>query len=134
MLDAVPQYNGNISWAEWRVKGEQRHAYGFTYDSNDRLRKAKYATYDETCEMVEDDGYSVPLKDYDPLGNITMLQRKGLVKVLPPTTQNENPELIFDYIDKLSYNYSIGSNLLNNVTEGSNTQKGFKVSSSYGYD
>ncbi|MCB9327791.1 MAG: hypothetical protein H6572_03815 [Lewinellaceae bacterium] len=36
--------------------------------------------------------------DYDPLGNITMLQRKGLIKVVPPATQNENPKLIFTHL------------------------------------
>ncbi len=51
-LSAPPQYNGNISWMKWRVKGEDQMAYGFTYDPVDLLRKANYGKFStEECEL-----------------------------------------------------------------------------------
>lgn len=131
-LSAAPQYNGNISWMEWRSKTDQRHAYGFTYDANNRLLTANYGEIANPveCKIKKTDKYSVPNIVYDALGNISNLDRRGM-------TDFDDVNLVPSYgpIDQLNYTYLSGSSLLNNVTEGSSDTKGFKgASSTYAYD
>jgi RHS repeat-associated protein len=117
---------------EWRSKTDQRHAYGFSYDANNRLLKANYGeiTSSEECKLKQENKYSVPYIKYDELGNITMLSRNGL-------TDFDNVNLVPSYgpIDQLTYNYISGTSLLDNVSDGSSDTKGFKgASSTYTYD
>lgn len=130
-LAAPPQYNGNIAWMEWRVKTDQRHAYGFNYDGVNRLTKANYGEDDQftkACKLERTDKYSVTLPEYDKLGNIKSLIRRGLQD---PTAQF--PE--YGLIDQLTYDYTSNSSLLNTVTENSSWQRGYQGGgSTYTYD
>ncbi|MEM9545419.1 MAG: hypothetical protein AAGA77_05575, partial [Bacteroidota bacterium] len=107
-LSAIPQYNGNISWMEWRAKSDQRHAYGFQYDGANRLLIANYGEDDihtEECEIVQTDKYTVRITEYDALGNIKNLIRQGL-----KDPYAEIPE--YGTIDMLHYDYDPNSSSL----------------------
>jgi RHS repeat-associated protein len=132
-LSAVPQYNGNISWIEWRTKTDQRHAYGFTYDGANRLESAFYGEDDpntKECKIEKTDKYSVPSITYDDLGNIEVLLRNGIKDY---GANGSSPE--YGPIDKLGYDYLPGTSLLASVLDNSSENFGFQGSnSSYGYE
>jgi len=115
---------------EWDVKGSKRQAYGFRYDNNNRLIKATHGTEapGRPCDYVAANHYTVPYISYDPLGNIKVLSRYGLVD-----PEAQEPE--YELIDVLSYDYT-GSSLLTNVTDHADVlERGFKAeASAYGYD
>ena len=107
-----PQYNGNISTAQWvnQTKPGGRQGYEYTYDRMDRLAGANYLNVDDPVQ----DGYDVfgtttgaPIR-YDENGNIRQLVRYGAERVK---------------IDELAYTYggTVG-NQLADVTDGGNDQ------------
>lgn len=125
-LDGIEQHNGNISGMIWNSKSidpaEPVRAYGFNYDSINRLTAADYGEFDGTWTDFTTK-YNVPGITYDKNGNITSLTRHG-----------ETGE-----IDNLSYGYenSNNSNRLNFVNDAS-TADGFSNAGSgsneYAYD
>lgn len=119
-LNALPQYSGNISWMEWRVKEEITQSYGFQYDDLNRLTYATYKGIDEIiCEEMPEGAYDVSIGDYDVRGNIRNITRNGV-------TAWPNPfDLpIYGQIDNIKMGY-IG-NQLNDVTETALIDRGFK--------
>ena len=127
-LVAPAQYNGNISWMEWRVAGELKHQYGFDYDGVNRLLYAKYkGKNEETCKEMPPGAYDVKITGYDNMGNILGITRKGLTDIVDDIPQ-------YGVIDQMSYTYNPGTNLLQSISESGNTQHGFKNSTTYGYD
>ena len=127
-LEAPDQYNGNISWMEWRNAGEIKHQYGFDYDGVNRLLHAKYKGKNEdNCKEMPEGAYDVLITGYDEMGNIMGINRKGLTDIIDDIPQ-------YGQIDQMKYTYNPGSNLLGSVEESSNTNHGFKNSTSYSYD
>ncbi|MBD0405337.1 RHS repeat-associated core domain-containing protein [Flammeovirga sp. EKP202] len=123
--DAAGQYNGNIgsqSWQSFRDPNLMR-TYDYSYDPLNRLKKAKYQTYNQITKSIEDDNfYSVGVDmqgngngiEYDANGNILRLQRNGLQNKIGDGNN-------YGVIDQLTYNYSTNSNQLLSVTDGANT-------------
>lgn len=120
-----PDYNGNISGASWRSKGDgELRRYDFTYDNVSRITGADFnqftgGSFNKTANV----DFSVSGLDYDANGNIQHMNQKGLLI----NTSN--------YIDQLTYNYINSSNKLLNVIDASNdasTKLGdFRASSLY---
>ena len=142
-LGATAQYNGNIAWMEGRtganclVNGLTRNkaGYGFTYDNNNRLKKAQYGENTSgTSFNLALNNYTVDLLNYDRDGNLTRVRRKGITS---GTT--------FGYIDNLTINYisSYSSttqfNWISSISESGTLNKGFIRNSgattrNYAYD
>ncbi|MEM9886640.1 MAG: DUF6443 domain-containing protein, partial [Bacteroidota bacterium] len=125
--NSTGQFNGNISAMEWKIGCDETRAYGFTYDSFDRLTKADQYFYSGVYDPV--DRYSVPLIEYDLDGNILFLQRKSAINGSPTGS----------LVDDLTYTYSsLIPNHLQSVADAANAahpNMGFKgSSSSYTYD
>lgn len=78
-LNTAAQNNGNISQMFWQTKGRFPQAYAFTYDYLDRLTAAKYASYDNATTINTTNYYGEDL-DFDERGNVTFLERSGMVK------------------------------------------------------
>ena len=107
-----PQYNGNISAAQWVNQTEPggKRGYEYSYDALDRLTGANYVNVDNPTQ----DGYDVfgttaggPIT-YDANGNIGQLTRYGADHAT---------------IDELAYDYGTGvGNQLQTVTDGGNGQ------------
>lgn len=118
-LQAPAQYNGNISWMEWRVKGENIQKYSFQYDPINRLEEAKYSAYDlPSCETKNKGAYNVSISDYDAMGNIGGIRRRGL------TGYDDSGAPQYDMIDNLTLTYQNG--LLEDIVENSLKDKGYK--------
>jgi RHS repeat-associated protein len=113
-----PQYNGNISGATWRSKGDGiARKYDFTYDNTDRLVKADFiqnttgTAWDRNT--VDFSVYGAPEHGgkigYDANGNLLSMYQNGF------KLTGSSP------IDKLRYTYLNGnaSNKLLAVTEDS---------------
>ncbi|PHN00804.1 DUF6443 domain-containing protein [Flavilitoribacter nigricans] len=137
-LGSTALYNGNISSIEWRtgasclVNGVSRNkaAYGFTYDSANRLTKAKYGEYNSSNSWISGnvDRYTVDNLAYDDNGNITTIKRRGLTGTGT-----------YGIIDDLTYTYSgTVPNQLTGIAEASLLDRGFKKvsagASGYTYD
>jgi RHS repeat-associated protein len=110
-----PQYNGNIEGMVWKSKGDgEKRKYDFVYDATSRLSKADFTQYNGTAFTISPVfDFSIggdPLTDgkmkYDANGNIMEMWQKGLKLTAS------------DWIDKLAYNYQMGSNKLAKVTDG----------------
>jgi hypothetical protein len=111
------QLNGNISGNKWRSKGDgQQRAYGFGYDTLNRLLYADFNQYsgsgwdkstgvDFTTTMGNG---TDPTTAYDENGNIRAMQQKAW--------QLGGSHLI----DSLNYTYYNNSNKLQNVIDGDN--------------
>ena len=109
-------YNGLISKQSWLSKpNNQSRSFTYSYDQADRFASAAYAG-------KEGENYTVNSLSYDPNGNIQTLQRSGL------NTSNS-----WGLIDNLSYDYSNKINQLANITDASNTTKGFQSIGGGGY-
>jgi hypothetical protein len=67
-LEAPPQWNGNVSWIEWRIAGEPYQAYGYQYDAANRLTQALYQSRISLCE--ETNANYDCYYGYDERGNI----------------------------------------------------------------
>jgi hypothetical protein len=111
-LGGGAQYNGNISGAMWRLSGNSKKGYGFTYDGLNRLTIADYGTY--SGSWANTSAYDLSPVVYDKNGNITSLTRKN--------SEGSNREC-------LGYTYS--GNQLSSI---SGTYNGSSASGSFGYD
>ena len=90
------QWDGNIGKQSWNSNKQNRN-YVFIYDASSRLKSANYTG-------IGTENYSLPNINYDKNGNITALQRNGM---LAPNS--------FGLMDNLTYNYT--GNRLNNITD-----------------
>nr|MDA3944722.1 DUF6443 domain-containing protein [Bacteroidota bacterium] len=104
-----PQYNGNISAAEWYSTEFGVNKYDYAYDNTNRL---KSAIYSGNSSYNYNTSY-----DYDKNGNITNLNRFG----------NLGASQVCAEIDKLSYSYT-GNQLIqvNDLFDDNHQNNGFK--------
>jgi RHS repeat-associated protein len=120
-ISTKPLYNGNISETFWQTANDNNlRGYDYEYDALNRLKKANYhGNYiiANSANQIED--YSLSNVNYDPNGNITSLQRTGLI----PTGGIGNWQV--DIIDNLDYFYQNNSNKLISVNDTA-TEEGFK--------
>lgn len=133
------QYNGNISLATWRSRGDGvRRAYGYSYDRANRLlggdfsehNGVSYADGAVNFDMVMGNGREGQ-SAYDANGNIRGMKQWG-VKLAGSVV-----------VDDLSYSYHSNSNKLRAVTEDAATSADNKLgdftdkhrgADDYGYD
>ncbi|GET22019.1 DUF6443 domain-containing protein [Prolixibacter denitrificans] len=106
------QYNGNISGAMWRLSGNSKKGYGFTYDGLNRLTIADYGTY--SGSWANTSAYDLSSVGYDKNGNITSLTRKN--------SGGSNRE---------SLGYTYAGNRLSSI---SGTYNGISDNGNFGYD
>jgi RHS repeat-associated protein len=111
---SLPQYNGNISFAEWGSNRDgNKYQYFYSYDDLNRLSNAYFQAYTaakpHTALWV--DRYDVNNLTYDDNGNILTMRVKG-AKGISPTTGN----FTFGTTDSLQYAY--GGNQLDTVNDG----------------
>lgn len=72
-------YNGNISTMKWKANDDISYlGYNFKYDDNNRLKKAVFGTGDK---LTSNKDFFNEYVEYDSNGNITRLQRRGLVNM-----------------------------------------------------
>jgi RHS repeat-associated protein len=107
------QYNGNLSGAKWksRTNGLAR-AYGYMYDRSNRLTKADFNQQNTTGSTAWEKNlvdFTVDNLTYDANGNIGSMKQMGQVAGAPTP------------LDNLHYNYTLYSNKLLNVWDGSNS-------------
>lgn len=88
----TPQYNGNVGSILWKVHGDIKRGYNFSYDKFNRLTSANYRENSYQTSHY-DTQYS-----YDSMGNLTKIFRNGLI--------DKNPELTFGEIDRLFLAYN----------------------------
>ncbi|SDA79698.1 RHS repeat-associated core domain-containing protein [Algoriphagus alkaliphilus] len=122
----TPQYNGNISKAEWRGQDDTKRVYNYFYDANNRIKDALYTVPDYSWQNGR---FNIGYVNYDPNGNITTLQRV-----------NQQTASIWALVDNLAYSYGTHSNKLTYVydyqTNPTYLAKDYKNlgTSTYNYD
>lgn len=111
--------DGNISGVIWRRKGspDAAHAYGYTYDTHQRLTEATYSQKATGSWTNNEEDYTVSMSEYDDNGNILKMKEEGMLPGKVKTT-----------IDDLTYSYEPFSNRLQGVTDsqGDKQQGDFK--------
>jgi RHS repeat-associated protein len=75
-ISAVPQRNGNISWAKWRVGNRDRQIYRYNYDGLDRMRTGQYYKQSANGGYGLTNWFGENLT-YDLRGNIKTLNRQA---------------------------------------------------------
>lgn len=106
------QYNGNIAYQYWGTPGNLTKNYAYGYDQLNRLTTATASTGNHENGIT-----------YDLMGNINSLNRYA-------TINGTNTQ-----IDKLTYAYAPGTNMLQSVTDGMTNDAGQKQgTASYTYD
>ncbi len=73
----TPMYSGLISSTAWSTNGSTRQGYKLSYDALGRLTKASYG--ESSILMTNADRWTENFAAYDLNGNITKLQRNGLL-------------------------------------------------------
>ncbi|MBK8041496.1 MAG: hypothetical protein IPK21_01845 [Haliscomenobacter sp.] len=106
----------------WRVRGRERQAYAFTYDTLSRLKTASYFDVNTSGTATASNRFNETLT-YDLRGNIGTLQRQGFIQ----------STCTFGQIDNLAYTYAAGTNRLPSVADASGKTEGFKPGSGAGY-
>ena len=127
ILEAPSQYNGNISWMKWQVKGHYPNYYGFQYDELDRLKRATFGE-DVQGGFIKSERYSVFSHtnnqiQYDKRGNIEELVRGGR------SGNCQGPIGTFGIVDDLKYYYGKG-NQLTTLTDQNDLAGGIRYSQS----
>lgn len=112
------QYNGNVSETIWKSsRDNKQRGYAYNYDKNNRLKNALYTA------NGEHDRFSLNDVQYDLNGNITSLERTGMLSAG-----------VYGVIDKLKYAYD--GNQLNavndDITSTLNTLVDFKDNGALG--
>ncbi len=119
---ATANYMQNIAEAEWKTANDNTlRWYAFTHDALHR-----------TTSAISNSGrYDLSLVEYDKMGNIIALQRKGHTNTAATS---------FGMMDNLIYTYYNGGNSLRTVTDAVTQPVGFKkystavVNNQYSYD
>jgi YD repeat-containing protein len=93
-----PQFNGNISKADWKGQDDISRVYNYFYDVNNRIKDAHYTVPTNT---IQNGRYNIGYVNYDPNGNITTLQRV-----------NQQSSGTYGLVDNLAYSYATNSNKL----------------------
>lgn len=89
-----PQYGGNITKMIWRVGNDKNtHAYDFTYDDLNRLTKASYTA---SIPMSEDSDLYTVSYQYNKMGSITGLIRRGLSALPSSLTEIDRLDLWYN--------------------------------------
>lgn len=115
-------YNGNITEQIWTSGiDNKKRSYGYVYDGVNRLVLGSFKAPDLGSASAAN-LYDEKLA-YDKNGNIIKLDRNGASLAGVVTT-----------IDKLTYGYESGSNLLSTVRDASGNQDGFKQVNTSGID
>ncbi|MEO0902230.1 MAG: hypothetical protein AAFY00_09475, partial [Bacteroidota bacterium] len=115
-----PLYNGNISETEWRTANADNGLkwYRYSYDALNRIESA----------IGSNTNYNLVNVDYDMMGNITALNRKG---------HTNSGATSFGTMDNLVYTYNSG-NQLTKVLDNGNDNYGFvdgaNTTTEYTYD
>ncbi|MBK7477942.1 MAG: hypothetical protein IPI11_18750 [Haliscomenobacter sp.] len=78
-LSGTLQKGGNIAQVAWRVRGRERQAYAFTYDTLSRLKTASYFDVNTSGTATASNRFNETL-NYDLRGNIGTLQRQGFIQ------------------------------------------------------
>ena len=100
--------NGVIAGVKWKSTGDDiQRAYGFTYDKGNRLLTADFTQQNKGSTAWTNDlmDFTVSGIKYDPNGNITVMNQRG-VNVNVPVD-----------IDSLTYTYFTNSNQLEKVKD-----------------
>lgn len=126
-LGAQGYKNGNISWIEWKAKGEMYQAYGYQYDNKYRLIGANYKVDDPGgCFGIPQGAYNTTY-GYDERGNFTEITRQGV------TGMDAEGEYEYGPIDDLKFNPYNG-NQISSISESADTKKGYRSDGgSYNY-
>ncbi len=103
--------NGNITSMEWQSPMKQIKGYSFSYDFNNRLKKAIYGQIDGVA-WLQTDFYSTEYT-YDKRGNIMTLLRNGRSEEMIGSCFAD------EQIDNLSYTYANNSNKMIKVDDSS---------------
>ncbi|MEI3797628.1 MULTISPECIES: DUF6443 domain-containing protein [unclassified Chitinophaga] len=109
----VNQFNGNLAGVRWKSKSNDiARAYGFTYDATNRLLSADYSQQNApntpaSAWQIDKADFSVSGLTYDPNGNITHMNQKGM------------DGLNVVNMDNLSYTYRPNSNKIAAVADAS---------------
>jgi RHS repeat-associated protein len=126
------QKNGNIASILYQTYGTERQIYGFEYDEFDRLRYAKYGSYNDAATLTNNSRYNENAA-YDKRGNITYLNRNGLSSYCTLTEITTPSKVIltgvYTPIDALTYTYGDATqpNRLTAVADASSANFGFKI-------
>lgn len=116
--DSTALFNGNISETHWKTANDNvARNYRYDYDALNRITAA---TSNEATK------YNLSGIEYDKMGNIESLMRKGGV-VFDPTDAAH-----FGIMDNLTYLYT--GNQLQRVTDAGNVDFGFKDGNTSGND
>ncbi len=107
-LAKIPQYNGNIAGMKWK-KNDVSHSYAYTYDPLNRLTNAYYIDDDALVSVTKRDYFEGNIQ-YDANGNITRLQRKGIIDY-----QAVSNLPTYGLVDDLQYSYE--GNQLKNIRD-----------------
>lgn len=134
-LDAPSQYNGNIAWTKWQVKGRPANYYGYRYDEIDRLKKATFAEDILQQGMVVSNKYTVDSPEqyikYDKRGNIQLLRRNGGIG---SCELNGSGGFGWGMVDQLDYRYN-AANQLDTLLDANDQDGGIRYQqSSMEYD
>ncbi|WP_241448719.1 DUF6443 domain-containing protein, partial [Aquimarina pacifica] len=114
-LGATPLYNGNISEISWQTANDHtKRAYGYQYDTTDRLTKA----------ISSEGNYDLSEVTYDKMGNILSLERQG---------HTNADATAFGVMDDLTYTYGAGHKL-QSVSDAGDTTFGFADGNTAGTD
>ncbi|MBC6369236.1 hypothetical protein DDT91_20790, partial [Algoriphagus sp. AK58] len=94
----TPQYNGNISKAEWKGQDDTKRVYNYSYDRSNRINGAAYTV---PGLSAQDGRFNIGSITYDANGNLSSLQRN-----------NQQTVSTWGLVDNLSYTYATHSNKL----------------------
>jgi RHS repeat-associated protein len=132
LASGTKKFDGNLSSMTWSDDSNTRNMYSFTYDGNNQIKSADYASEKTFVPgwNTDIDKYSEKNISYDLNGNIKTLDRFSYLE-----------DIGVRQIDQLTYSYDNESNMLLGVNDNltiSSSNKGFndlnKLGADYAYD
>lgn len=100
-------YNGNIAGIRWSNSDGKQHAYGYSYDQQDRLTHAEYRQQSGSAWSNSSIDYTAANISYDRNGNLLHMDQMG----------GDYPTGSPKKIDQLTYYYQANSNKLDQVED-----------------
>jgi RHS repeat-associated protein len=116
------QYTGIIKATRWHspVDGHKQFAYAYDYDAQDQFSKATWGSVTGNTFIAQPlEGYKESIGGYDANGNILSLQRNAGANRL----NSDNASLA---IADFTYHYKANSNILETITQGSETFRSYQ--------